>query len=108
MQVWLWRHERYTAGPSSRQFFLQLVQVGFHQCDTSGYFFGTTFEVYPTELIQLRLLMVYFVLPVGQLFQQGAVQRFLFGKVLFQLKDIISFLGTANRRHQEASPAVPV
>ncbi|MBH0128592.1 MULTISPECIES: hypothetical protein [Enterobacter] len=33
--------------------------------------------------------MVYFALPVCQLFQQGTVQRFLFGKALFQQKDVV-------------------
>ncbi|WP_432264372.1 hypothetical protein [Escherichia coli] len=52
-------------------------------CDTAGDFFGTTAEVHPAEFIQLRLQMVYFALPVAQLFLQGVDQRFLFGQALF-------------------------
>ncbi|SXJ59159.1 Uncharacterised protein [Klebsiella pneumoniae] len=48
-----------------------------------------TAEVHSAKLIQLRLQMVYFALPVGLLFQQGAVQRFLFGQELFQQKDVV-------------------
>ncbi|SXF16163.1 Uncharacterised protein [Klebsiella pneumoniae] len=48
-----------------------------------------TAEVHSAKLIQLRLQMVYFALPVGLLFQQGAVQRFLFGQALFQQKDVV-------------------
>jgi len=58
-------------------------------CDTAGDFFGTAAEVHPAKFIQLRLQMVYFALPVCQLFQQGTVQRFLFGKALFQQKDVV-------------------
>jgi hypothetical protein len=58
-------------------------------CDTAGDFFGTAAEVHPAKFIQLRLQMVYFALPVVQLFQQGTVQRFLFGKALFQQKDVV-------------------
>ncbi len=64
--------------------FLKPVQIGFHLCDTAGDFFGTTAEVHPAEFIQLRLQMVYFALPVAQLFLQGVDQRFLFGQALFQ------------------------
>ncbi|EGE8427308.1 hypothetical protein HI649_004761, partial [Escherichia coli] len=39
---------------------------------------------HPAEFIQLRLQMVYFALPVAQLFLQGVDQRFLFGQALFQ------------------------
>ncbi|OEN72658.1 hypothetical protein BHF55_24035 [Escherichia coli] len=53
-------------------------------CDTAGDFFGTTAEVHPAEFIQLRLQMVYFALPVAQLFLQGVDQRFLFGQALFE------------------------
>ena len=45
-------------------------QCRFHLCDTAGYLFGTTAEVHPAEFIQLRLQMVYFTLPVAQLFLQ--------------------------------------
>nr|WP_185172206.1 hypothetical protein [Escherichia coli] len=53
---------------------------------TSHDFFGTTAEVHPAEFIQLRLQMVYFALPVAQLFLQGVDQRFLFGQALFRNK----------------------
>ncbi|CTS91828.1 hypothetical protein EC121427_04960 [Escherichia coli O145:H28] len=66
------------------------VQIGFHLCDTAGDFFGTTAEVHPAEFIQLRLQMVYFALPVAQLFLQGVDQRFLFGQALFQQEDVVS------------------
>ncbi|MBK0695835.1 hypothetical protein GZ061_27605 [Klebsiella oxytoca] len=65
------------------------VQVGFYLRDAAGDLFRTTAEVHPAKLIQLRLQMVYFALPVGLLFQQGAVQRFLFGQELFQQKDVV-------------------
>ncbi|WP_411650923.1 hypothetical protein [Escherichia coli] len=55
-------------------------------CDTAGDFFGTTAEVHPAEFIQLRLQMVYFALPVAQLFLQGVDQRFLFGQRCFSRK----------------------
>lgn len=64
-------------------FFLEPVQISFHLCDTAGYLFGTTAEVHPAEFIQLRLQMVYFTLPVAQLFLQGVEQRFLLGQALF-------------------------
>lgn len=66
--------------------FLKPVQIGFHLCDTAGDFFGTTAEVHPAEFIQLRLQMVYFALPVAQLFLQGVDQRFLFGGRCFSRK----------------------
>ncbi len=69
--------------------FLKPVQIGFHLCDTAGDFFGTTAEVHPAEFIQLRLQMVYFALPVAQLFLQGVDQRFLFGQALFQQEDVV-------------------
>jgi hypothetical protein len=59
---------------------LKPVEVSFHLCDTSGDLFRAAAEVHPAELIQLRLQVVYFALTGGQLFQQGTVQRFLFGK----------------------------
>ena len=65
------------------------VQVSFHLRDTAGDLFGTTAEVHPAELVQLRLQIVYFAFTGGQFFQQGLVQRFLFGKALFQLKDVV-------------------
>ncbi|KVI21870.1 hypothetical protein AWE90_25795, partial [Escherichia coli] len=52
-------------------------------------FFGATAEVHPAEFIQLRLQMVYFALPVAQLFLQGVDQRFLFGQALFQQEDVV-------------------
>ncbi|SAA86350.1 Uncharacterised protein [Enterobacter hormaechei] len=70
-------------------FCLKPVQVGFYLRDAAGDLFRTTAEVHPAKLIQLRLQMVYFALPVGLLFQQGAVQRFLFGQALFQQKDVV-------------------
>ena len=33
--------------------------------------------------------MVYFALPVAQLFLQGVDQRFLFGQALFQQEDVV-------------------
>ncbi|KUT60113.1 hypothetical protein AWF00_26165, partial [Escherichia coli] len=69
--------------------FLKPVQIGFHLCDTAGDFFGATAEVHPAEFIQLRLQMVYFALPVAQLFLQGVDQRFLFGQALFQQEDVV-------------------
>ncbi|ESA88281.1 hypothetical protein HMPREF1601_02910, partial [Escherichia coli 907779] len=39
--------------------------------------------------IQLRLQMVYFAFTLVQLFQQGTVQRLLFGKETFQCIDIV-------------------
>ncbi|MBT8513787.1 hypothetical protein B6C78_25715 [Escherichia coli] len=33
--------------------------------------------------------MIYFTLPVAQLFLQGVDQRFLFGQALFQQKDVV-------------------
>ena len=65
------------------------VQVGFYLRDAAGDLFRMTAEVHSAKLIQLRLQMVYFALPVGLLFQQGAVQRFLFGQALFQQKDVV-------------------
>ncbi|GCX29180.1 hypothetical protein HmCmsJML119_02606 [Escherichia coli] len=48
-----------------------------------------TAEVHPAEFIQLRLQMVYFALPVAQLFLQGVDQRFLFGQALFQQENVV-------------------
>lgn len=70
-------------------FFLKHLQVSFHLRDTAGYLFGTTAEVHPAQLVQLRLQIVDFALPVAQLFLQGVDQRFLFSQALFQQKDIV-------------------
>ncbi|HBT0134769.1 TPA: hypothetical protein MAZ80_005732 [Klebsiella pneumoniae] len=58
-------------------------------CPAADHVVALTAEVHSAKLIQLRLQMVYFALPVGLLFQQGAVQRFLFGQALFQQKDVV-------------------
>lgn len=70
-------------------FFLKCLQVSFHLCDTTGDFFGAAAEVHPAQLIQLCLQMVYFAFTLVQLFQQGTVQRLLFGKETFQCIDIV-------------------
>ncbi len=70
-------------------FFLKCLQVSFHLYDKAGYLFRTTAEVHPTQLVQLRLQVVYFAFTIGQFFQQSTVQRFLFGQALFQQKDVV-------------------
>ena len=70
-------------------FFLKCLQVSFHLCDTTGDFFRAAAEVHPAQLIQLCLQMVYFAFTLVQLFQQGTVQRLLFGKETFQCIDIV-------------------
>ncbi len=78
----------HTPYQSAYRSLLKPVQIA-SICAIRRRLFRTTAEVHPAEFIQLRLQMVYFALPVAQLFLQGVDQRFLFGQALFQQEDVV-------------------